>query len=92
MENIIKEARGETSKLKIELREKNDAIDDLLQSKTFSNMERSQLEIDYSQLLINMNELKSENSDLKLKMGSLEKDLNRYRLHTRDANKVNFVN
>jgi hypothetical protein len=71
------------------LREKNDTVDDLLQSKTFSNMERSQLEIDYSQLKINIDELKSENSDLKLKMSSLEKDLNRYKLHARDTNKVN---
>jgi hypothetical protein len=60
------------------LREKNDTVDDLLQSKTFSNMEKGQLAIDYSQLAININELKSENSDLKLKMSSLEKDLNRY--------------
>ena len=52
-------------------------------------MEKGQLAIDYSQLAININELKSENSDLKLKMSSLDKDLNRYKLHARDTNKVN---
>ena len=87
---MVKEARTDATKLKTELREKNDTIDDLLQSKTFSNMEKSQMEIEHSQLQINLNELRSENSELKLKVGSLEKDVNRYKMNAKDAIRVEF--
>ncbi len=76
--------------MKNECREKNGIIDDLLQSKAFGNMEKSQLDIEQSQLKININELRSENSEFQLKIGSLEKDLNRYKINAKDSNKVLF--
>ena len=51
-------------------------------------MEKSQIEIEYSQLKINLNELRNENSELKLRQASNEKEVSRLQSQITEFNKV----
>ncbi len=51
-------------------------------------MEKSQIEIEYSQLKINLNELRNENSELKLRQTIHEKEISRLQTQISEFNKV----